>query len=317
MTRPRTFSSRTPIKLSLAAGVVFSLLPTVALAQGGWRCSPNDCFCQEDLINSIEGFTESWWATRCELTVDLPPILYQCYVWDLGNVILATEGEIPLKVSLDPSDLSPVFLGPDDAALFIMGTVVIGDEGPASGGTHVFPIQVDGVIAYTFNPSNQEVIGPNGPLGVADLGSVESIATSGALFSPLKIDLQVEGPNYGGALPLEYCLVRHLPEPFWDSSIPEPNTSITKHRIDINVDTLPQKAEALVRQAFTSGAIRAVTGIDDTPDCGGCNSHHAVPAPDLASYDVSVLLNDEEFRDRHAEMLDSIIAMFRPHVSAR
>lgn len=179
--------------LVLSATLVASALLTLetrTASAGGWRCmdEPGESECQDSLINEIEDEVENQW--RSTVTIAMPSLPYSCsrtggpnpVAPDRAHTSVLAAADMPLRGNFAWSftfttDLRSFLVGRDSAAVDLSGSLAV-------SGPHANPTGWGSMNAnLLFVESNAEVMAPEGPTGVAELGGVAHATLTGEFWT--------------------------------------------------------------------------------------------------------------------------------------
>jgi hypothetical protein len=182
----------TPIYLVLSATLVASTLTveTRTASAGGWRCmdEPGESECQDSLINEIEDEVDNQW--RSTVAMAMPPLPYSCsrtggpnpVASDQANTNVTAAADMPLRGNFAwaftfTTELRSFLVGRDSAAVDLSGSLAV-------SGQNAIPTGWDSMNAnLLFAESNAEVMAPEGPTGVAELGGVAHATLTGDFWT--------------------------------------------------------------------------------------------------------------------------------------
>lgn len=152
----------------------------------GWRCmdNPGENRCPDDLVNDIETILREEW--RNPLTIAMPPLPYSCSRASGGGNPVAPEDKHELVTGSTGQFLWSVTFATNSRAFVIGQDVAVADiaGGVSVSGPQVTPASWTGMnLAVGFAASGSEVVAPEGPTGVADLGVDQYTTRSGDFWN--------------------------------------------------------------------------------------------------------------------------------------
>jgi hypothetical protein len=185
-----TTMTKTRLLASAALAASTLMLGNQITHAEGWRCMdrPSESECQDDLINDIEDTVAAEW--RSPFTLAMTPLPYSCTRTGGGNPAAPDDERADLAVGPTMSlrgnfawsftfttGLRSFLVGQDTAAADLAGSVT-------ATGPQVTPVSWNGMgINLVFGESSTEVMAPEGPTGVAELGGVTHATRDGDFWS--------------------------------------------------------------------------------------------------------------------------------------